>query len=358
MRLVRVSAPGKLHLLGEHAVVYGKPAIIAAVNKRCFVEITPRKDKKIEIISSNLKIIKIVTEKEIFAKTKDAQVKWEAYIKTNDISFLKSITSDLLDFPIIGIGETLKYLKKSLSAGITLSIKSDIPIGSGMGSSAAVAVAVVGAIYLLFNKNLDKEIVNEIAYLAEQRKHGLSSGGDNAASCFGGLIWYRKETLDLKIIKPIPFAVPQKLAKNFVVIHTGTPVESTGEMVSAVRALYKKNSEVVDKILSSQEKLTRELISAIKNGDDTLMIRIIKAGERNLERLEVVSDLAKLLIRSVEKIGGVAKICGAGGITKGSGMVLAHCSNKKSVEKLAVSNNFFHTSISLGAEGLREENYA
>ena len=84
-------------------------------------------------------------------------------------------------------------------------------------------------------------------------------------------------------------------------------------------------------------------------------MRIIKSGEKNLENLGVVSDLAKSFIRKIEKLGGVAKICGAGGITKGSGMVLAYCSNKKSVEKLAASNKFAHINLSLGAEGLREE---
>lgn len=355
MKKIHVSAPGKLHLLGEHIVVYGKPAIITAVNKRCFVEIRPRKDKKIEIVSYNLKASKIITEKEIIAKTKDAQTKWETYIKTNDISLLKSITSDHLDFPIIVIGEALKYLKKSLSTGFKLSIRSDISIGSGMGSSAALSVSIAGAIYLLLNKNLDKEIINEIAYLAEQKKHGLPSGGDNSASCFGGMVWYRKETPDLKIIKPIPFTFPQKLAKNFAAIHTGTPAESTGEMVSIVRTLYQQKLEFVDGILSSQEKLVRELLSAIKSANESEIMRIIKIGEKNLESLGVVSNLAKSLIREIEKLGGSAKICGAGGIKKGSGIVLSYCSNKKKVEKLAESSKVVHINLSLGAEGLREE---
>lgn len=357
MKRIHVSAPGKLHLLGEHVVVHGKPAIIIAVNKRSFIEITPRKDKKIEIVSANLKKNTITTEKEIIAKTKDAQSKWETYIKTNDIALLKSITSDPLDFPIIAIGETLKYLKKPLSLGFKLSINSDIPIGSGMGSSAAVAVAVAGAIYLLFNKTLDKEIINEIAYLSEQKKHGLPSGGDNAASCFGGMVWYRKETPDLKIIKSIPFSFPQKLAKNFVAIHTGIPAESTGEMVSAVIVLYQQKPEFVDRILSSQEKLVRELLSAIKSANELELMRIIKEGEKNLETLGVVSGLAKSFIKQIEKLGGVAKICGAGGITKGSGMVLAYCPNKKRIEKLAESNKFAHINLSLGAKGVKEERY-
>lgn len=362
MKKIHVSAPGKLHLLGEHVVVYGKPAIITAVSKRCFVEINVRKNpstggKKIEIISTNLKASKIVTEKEIIVKTKDAQVRWETYTKNNDASLLKSITSDPLNFPIIIIGETLKYLKKSLSTGFKLSIKSDIPIGSGMGSSAALSIAIAGAIYLLFNKNLDKEVINEIAYLAEQKKHGLPSGGDNAASCFGGMVWYRKETPDLKIIKTIPFDFSQKLAKNFIAIHTGIPVESTGEMVSAVRTLCQQKPEFVENILSDQEKLTRELLSAIKNENKTEIMRIIKEGEKNLENLGVVSDSAKLFIRAIEEIAGAAKICGAGGKTKGSGMVLAYCLDKKSVKQLATSSKFSHINLSLGAEGLRQEKY-
>ena|SRR3989338_1800536 len=355
MKKIKVSAPGKLHLLGEHVVVYGKPAIITAVDRRCFVEVTPRRDKKIKIISENLKAEKTVTEQEITDKTVDAQKAWESWIITNNIALLKSITSDPLNYAIIVIGETLKDFKKKINLGFNLKIKSDIPIGSGMGSSAAVAVSVAGAVSLLFNKSLDKEIINEIAYLSEQKKHGLPSGGDNSASCFGGLVWYRKETPDLKIIETIPFAFPQKLAKNFIVIDTGIPMESTGEMVSNVRTLYQKNPEFVENILSSQEELVRELLSAIKTGDDTLMIRIIRAGEKNLEALGVVSSSVKILIRGIEKIGGAAKICGGGGVKKGAGMLLAYHKNFNSLRPLLLHLRLQYYKITLGEQGLRQE---
>ena len=361
MKKIKVSAPGKLHLLGEHVVVYGKPAMITAVDKRCFVEIYPRKntpagEKKIEISSSNLKVSKIVSEKEIIAKTKDAQAKWETYIKTNDIALLKSITSDSLDFTIIVIGEALKCLKKSLSGGFKLSIKSDIPIGSGMGSSAAVAVSVAGAIYLLFHKALDKAIVNEIAYSAEQKKHGMPSGGDNSASCFGGLVWYRKEAAELKIIQPISFSLSKKLASNFSIIQTGTPNETTGEMVGMVRALYQKDTVNIDSIFTSQEKLVKELLPAIKNENESELIRIIKEGERNLEVLGVVSDFAKSIIKKIEKLGGAAKICGGGGVKKGTGVLLIYHANKNQIRAIANSYKLPYLQVSLGVGGLREEN--
>lgn len=355
MKKIKVSAPGKLHLLGEHVVVYGKPAIITAVGKRCFVEITPRKDKKIEIASSNLKASKIVTEREIIKKTKDAQTKWETYIKTNNIALLKSITSDPLDFAIIAIGEALKYLKKTLPSGFKLLIRSDIPIGSGMGSSAAISVSIAGAIYLLFNKKIDKEIINEIAYSAEQKKHGMPSGGDNAAVCFGGLVWFRRETPDVKVIQQVPFSVPKSIGKNFVIIDTGRPKESTGEMVAMVRSLREGNRQMVDSVLDDQERLTRELLSAIKTGDDTLIIYIIKAGEKNLEALGVVSDFVKEIVREIEKVGGAAKICGGGGVKKGTGVLLIYHANKPQIKTIANSYKLPFLQVPLGVEGLREE---
>lgn len=355
MKEIKVSAPGKLHLLGEHVVVYGKPAILAAVDKRCFVEITSRKDKKIEIASSNLKANKIITEKEIITKTKDAQVKWEAYIRTNDIALLKSITSDPLDFLIIVIGETLRYLKKSFSTGFKLFIKSDIPIGSGMGSSAAVAVSVAGAVYLLFNKSFNKEIVNEIAYLSEQKRHGLPSGGDNSASCFGGLVWYRKEAVELKIIQPISFSLSKKLAGNFSVIQTGTPNETTGEMVAMVRSLYQSDKELVEGVLNDQERLTRELLSALKDGKESDVMRIIQAGEGNLEKLGAVSPSSAAIIREIEAAGGVAKVCGAGGKTDASGVVLAYHQDKNLLTEITSKHKLRSYAVALGAEGLRQE---
>ena len=69
MKEIVVSAPGKIHLLGEHAVVYGKPALLVAINKRCTVTLTPRKDKQIEIISKNFKKSIILSKKQILQKT-------------------------------------------------------------------------------------------------------------------------------------------------------------------------------------------------------------------------------------------------------------------------------------------------
>src|SRR5665213_4566494 len=174
-----VSAPGKIHFLGEHIVVYGFPALLTAVDKRCTVKLTPTKTSDITITSTNLQRTIRVSIEEIVAKQKQAQEKWEAYKKDNDIAILKAITADV-DFALIAIVETLQYWGKKVLNGFTLEISSEIPMGAGLGSSAATAVSIVAAMTAMLGENIQeqKTAINDIAFLVEQKKHGLPSGGD------------------------------------------------------------------------------------------------------------------------------------------------------------------------------------
>src|SRR5258708_1232577 len=112
MKKITVSAPGKIHLLGEHVVVYGKPSILAAVDKRGYVSITSRSDKRIKIISKDLNVSEEFTEEIILKKIKDAQEKWNKFSKSNNITLLKSLTAKPLDYATIAIGETLLYFNQ------------------------------------------------------------------------------------------------------------------------------------------------------------------------------------------------------------------------------------------------------
>jgi mevalonate kinase len=351
-----VSAPGKLILLGEHTVVYGKPAIIASVFKRCFITITPRDDANIiEIVSETFNASIKLSVTALLKKSVEATRNWQEFGKTNNSGLLKLITAEPLDYAAIIIGETLAFSKNKLPSGFTLTINSEIPVGSGMGSSAALAVSIAGALLCFLGEKFDREKINSIAFLAEQKKHGFPSGGDNSACCYGGLIWYKKETPELKIISQIPFKISEKIAKNFLAIFTGTPQESTGEMVSLVRTVYQKRRKFTQSIFTNQEILVQELLPGLKNGDEDEVIRIMKQGEKNLERLGVVSPVVKSLIKEIEKKGGAAKICGGGGKTRGTGIVLAYHKNRKELETLLKSNKFDFSPISLGDEGVRLE---
>lgn len=351
MKKIKVSAPGKLHLLGEHTVVYNKPAIIVAVDKRCFVEIISRKDNKIKVKSRNFKKEKILDFKKIVDKFNKAEESWEIYNKKNDIPLLRSITKDPLDYPFLIIGQYINYFKLKSIDGFELYIDSEIPVGAGMGSSGALAVSIIAALLSFTNKPFDKEIINRIVFLCEQKKHGKPSGGDNSTSCFGGLVWFKKD----EGLKPLDIDLPENVSGNFYIINTGTPAETTGEMVSLVRALVEKQSKFANAILNDQENLVHDLLTALEKSEHDEIVEIIRKGETNLERLGVVSDYSKKIIRDIEKSGGAAKICGAGGKTKSTGIILIYHQNFKKLKNMLKSHQLNLSKLTLGDEGVRKE---
>lgn len=153
---VKVSAPGKIILSGEHSVVYGCPAILAAIDRRLSVGVEKTRGG-LEIVSGEPPDL----VKHAFKKTKEV-------------------------------------FREKIGKGLKITIDSQIPVGRGLGSSAALAVAVTGAIFKLVNQSWSEEKINKIAYEIEKKQHGNPSGGDNAVSTHGGFLWFRKETEEFK----------------------------------------------------------------------------------------------------------------------------------------------------------------
>lgn len=277
---LKVSAPGKIHLLGEHAVVYGKPALLATVDLRVTVIISQGQNNH--------------PLKKIFE-------------------------------PIIK-----KELKIKTIPPYNLTINSDIPAGVGLGSSAALSSAVISALLLFLKIKWDLNLINKLAYEAEKVFHGNPSGADNKTVIFGGI------------------TVPLKLADNFVLINTGQPKETTKEMIELAKPK-------IGRILDDQERLVKELLPVIQDGNEEKFIEIIRAGEKNLESIGVVSPYAASIIRKIEGSGGAGKICGGGGKEKATGVLLCYHPQKKVIEKIATSFNLPFFRVNLGVEGLRHE---
>lgn len=284
--MITVSVPGKIHLMGEHAVVYGKPAILAAINKRLTVTVEGGASNAAGYVADILQIVQTH-----FKQTKPMR----------------------------------------------LTIRSEIPEGYHLGSSAAVAVAVVAAASYFLKKVWNPALFNQLAYEAEKLKHGNPSGGDNTVVTMGGLIWYRKELEFLKSIWQLPFKT--KL-HNFFLLDTGKPKETTGDMVACV-AKQKNLQHYFDE----NEAQTKRIAVALKENDEHTLIDAIRKGERTLEAMGVVSGKAKKIIRTIEKAGGAAKILGGGGRKEGVGYLLCYAKQKQ--------HNFIP--ITLGEEGVRLE---
>jgi mevalonate kinase len=349
---IRVSVPGKLHLMGEHAVVYGKPALLAAIDKRCHVVLIPRSDKKIQIFSENLQREVKLTINEILENTFIAQKEWERFKRERDQSILKAITKDPIAYLIIAIGETLLYYNQKLMNGFTINVSSDIPIGAGLGSSAAIAVSISAAITLFLSKPLDKWSLHELSVLIEQKKHGNPSGSDPAAVLHGNLVWFRKESEVLKVIQPVPFGIVDPIASGFYLVDTGCPIESTGEMVAFVRELYEQKLDAVGRVFEDLEKLTRDMVMVIKNNHEESLIQVVRQGERNLEHLEIVPEQVKTVIRAIESSGGAGKISGGGGKVKGAGNILVYHPRRRELDRILKSFSLQAIPIRLGAAGL------
>ncbi|MBI2018110.1 mevalonate kinase [Candidatus Daviesbacteria bacterium] len=297
--MISFSAPGKIHLLGEHAVVYGKPAVLAAIDLRVHVKISPSRHADLNKESDSLKkIIEPIVKKELKIKK----------IPPYDLKIL-----------------------------------SEIPVGSGLGSSAAVSSAYIAAILSFLNVKWNLELVNNLAYEAEKVFHGNPSGADNFVVVYGGVVWFHKQTEPVKLSSQI---------KQFMLIDSGKPVESTKEMVEKVRIKLQESRIEVQKIFDDQERLVKELVVALKDGNQNQLISIIRQGEKNLESLGVVGRKAQNIIRLVEKTGGVAKISGAGGVKSGSGMLLCYHPHPKTLLSFTKTHYLPTLSIALGEKGL------
>lgn len=293
--MIKFSAPGKIHLLGEHAVVYGKSALLAAINLRVFVTISQGE---------------------------------------NNNPFKKIVE------PIIKNKFNLKKIPL-----YKLDIDSQIPIGSGLGSSAAISAAYIAALLTLLKIAWDKPLVNELTYEAEKVFHGNPSGGDNTTVVYGGLIRYKRS---LPPFNPRLFKIHKDI-NNFYLIDSGRPIESTKEMVDKVRSGFHKSKSKFQKIFNDQEQLVKDLAVALKNSDEKCLIEIIRQGQRNLQKIGVSGKKAQRIIKSVEELGGAAKIMGGGGFKKGSGMILMYLPKGKKITDYAA------IAINLGEEGLRKE---
>ena len=310
--MVVVSAPGKVHLMGEHAVVYGKPALLAAIDLRLSVSIEP------------------------------------------SLQGLDIRSTEPTDYVRYAVEFLANEYKLAELPHYRITIQSDIPAGYHLGSSAAVAVAVVGAVTYAIKKTWNPIVINQLAYEIEKKQHGNPSGGDNTVVTMGGFIWFRKELEFLKNIWQLPFK-PHPTTNHFFLINTGKPQESTGEMVALVREKMQENPVHMQKLLDSNEAQVKRVTVALKEGNEGELVNAIQTGERTLEGMGVVSSKMRPLMRQVEKIGGAVKILGGGGKKESVGFLLCYHQNPDKVAAVARHYSYSIQHIRLGEEGVRLE---
>lgn len=329
---IRCSVPGKAILMGEHAAVYGCPALVTAIDRRLRVElssITPSDGEAgLRLVLPQLSIDDHRPWQSFVDYAEDRRRAWKAWSeRPTEVAFQAVLGQDPAHLVRVAVGETLSRLGEIPDGGARLDVHSEIPLGSGFGSSAAAAVGIVTALLHWLGRSADSQLVQELALETERRQHGSPSGVDTATVFHGGVLWVEKEAAGLRI-EPVDVRRPD-LFDRFRVFHSGTPNEATGEVVAAVRELRERSPEAFDRELSSASRQTSELRALLeRKPSDTDFVRIGETIRRFggwLESIGVVPPGVKEAVRAVEAEGGAAKISGAGALTDpGAGSILVY----------------------------------
>jgi mevalonate kinase len=327
-----VSAPGKTILFGEHAAVYGHPALVAALDHR--MTVTARASSSaggtLHLEIPALHIVRTVPSTQVI----------HAVTEPGDLAILAVMlgTADMEPRP----------------AGFHVRIESAIPSGAGFGSSAALAVAVVAACRRACGDDIAPDDIARLAVSIERHQHGRASGVDVQAVLRGGVLMCRRSEDGDVAREELPPA--GRLLDAFRLFHTGAPNETTGTMVGAVRRLGDREPARVGAAFETIEAATRDGRDALVRGDGDALVPIVRRAEAALEAIGVVPPAVQKAIRAIESEGGAAKISGAGGLTGvGAGLVLVVHPEPAWHARFVAPAGWTAHHVRLGAQGLREE---
>jgi mevalonate kinase len=283
---VVASAPAKIILFGEHFVVHGEPAIVLAIDKRAYTKMEKRNDNAVYVRSANLNLAGYFENGTFRIEQGDAR---EARIKFEPV---KQVVDKVLQ-------------KSGEKSGLNIEINSTVPVGAGLGSSAAVVVATTAATGALLDVKLSKEDIFRITYEAEKIVHGTPSGVDPAVSTFGGALLFQMDTgfkpLDAKTDIPL------------VVGDTGVQ-RSTRVQVEKVQSIMDKYPRVTEHMMKAAREIVLRAIDALKENDLETLGALMNINHALLYGVGVSDESLEWLINAARKAGALgAKLTGAGG---------------------------------------------
>lgn len=279
----------KMILCGEHAVVYGEPAISVPFTQA--------------VVTTNV----------------------EASIKTKFSSaFFSGDLEDMPDF-LLGIKALVVDVLKEIGQGenVSIHVTSGVPIGRGLGSSAAVATSIARGLYKYFKRELESKKLLSIVNTAEKIAHGNASGVDAITVVSEKPVWYERD----RKLEIMHFS--KKI--TFVVADTGVPSE-TRAAVADVQKLYQKNQAEIDQIIRTLGNISREIKTYLEGNADTIKIGdAMNRAQNYLETLTVSDSSLENLIKVARNNGADgAKLTGGGR----GGCIIAVAKNQEIAEKI------------------------
>ena len=266
------SAPGKIILFGEHFVVHGTKAILAAIDKRVTVTSTFTENKTIKV-NSQLGTIEVPIS-----------------------SSYEEVKSEFR--PFVYLANKIINSEQNVS-GLEITIDSDIPIGVGLGSSSACCVAATASISELFNELSSEEIL-KMSIEAEKTIFPDTSGADCTVCTYGGMIEY-----------PSVEKIDNTFDLNLLIANSMIP-HNTKNSVEKVNKFKESDEERFSQLCDLETKLIDEVITAMKNNDATTFGLKMSENQKYLEEIQISNDTLRDMISSLKEISLGTKITGAG----------------------------------------------
>ena len=286
-------ANGKVILLGEHSVVYGKPALAVPIRNAVVAEVSDS-DSSPEIK---------VPAWDLDGKLEESNSLWWQSIQ--------QVFTDL------GVAQQ-KF---------AIHVRPNIPAAMGLGGSAAIAVAIIRAVSGHFSLNLDEDEINRFAFTCEKAAHGTPSGIDNTIATHGKpLVYQSGETTRLETLT---FPKPLEL-----VIGISDKPSLTVDMVAGVRDRWRKNTELYDELFENFRRVAELGIQAAKEGNLATLGHMMTVNHGLLCAIGVTSTELDEMVQIARDQGAPgAKLTGAGG--GGSIVALADGNGQQIVDGLA-----------------------
>ncbi len=359
---VRLSVPGKVILMGEHAAVYGRPAVVAAVDLRLEVEACVGSVAGGGGVHLDLPDIGVAEEHswpEVVEFANRARRQWGAF-RAGQEPFRAS--RDRSGLARIAVGEAMASLAAAASAPLRertleLRLRSAIPVGGGLGSSAAAAVGVVAAVRAVAGgvggaEPDELSAIEAAALEVERRQHGLPSGIDSVTVLRGGVLFVRVGECELQF-DDLPR--PRWLRNGLSIVDSGTPGQTTGAVVTTVRKSYEEDPDGVAEVLDRIGTATEAFREALIADRESQALAAIAAGHRGLVDLGVVPPAIARRVRRIEAAGGAAKTTGAGALEGESAGALICMLGGRDSGTIEGLSDLAPVDAPIGADGLRFE---
>jgi mevalonate kinase len=294
--MTTASAPGKIILFGEHAVVYGCPALAVPVMQV----------KATVLLSTDLST-DFVAESRIGTDFLGEDWRSRILIEAPDIGLFSTLEELLLNQTphplatvIINVFQFLEVPPPPLKIHIT----STIPVASGLGSGAAVSVALIRALSSVVHCPLSDEQVNALAYEIEKLHHGTPSGIDNTVITYARPVYFVRG-------QPIETL---RVARPFTLVIGDTGVSAlTKESVGDVRKLWEADQPRWEQVFAQVGEIVQRARKAIETGETNLLGPLMDQNHALLQEMSVSSPELDRLVLAAKSAGAEgAKLSGGG----------------------------------------------